>query len=129
MKDWVEHSLTHFRNVGPPDSNRCCFCNAQFTSIAKISDWARRIKHVAYHYKLGDKLAYAGPDFELYTYLWCNRLITNAEYRDLKGNHDDRVRATSAYSPYLEESPKAYIDTYQPRRYDRGRQGRGASSG
>jgi len=134
MEDWVGHSLTHFSNVGPPDSNHCCFCDARFSSSSEISGWARRMEHVACHHRLGDKLAHARPDFELYTYLWNNRLITNAEYRDLKGNNEDRSQAARAYPPhpeFSEKPPKVYTDTYSNsgRRRDRGRQGRGASSG
>ncbi len=91
------------------------------------------MKHVAYHHRLNDKLAHARPDFELYTYLWNNRLIINAEYRNLKGNNENRSQAARAYSPHSEFSekpPKVYIDTYSNsgRRRDRGRQDREASS-
>lgn len=125
MEDWIGHSLTHFSNIGPPYSSRCCFCDAWFSS-SEISGWARRMDHVAYHHRVGEKLTHAQPDFELYTYLWNNRLITDAEYRDLRGNNEDRARAARAYP---EEQPKAYTDTYSPRRHDRERRGRGASSG
>ncbi len=134
MEDWVGHSLTHFSNVDPPDYNHCCFCDARFSSSSEITGWARRMKHVACHHRLDVKLTYARPDFELYTYLWNNRLITNAEYRGLKGNNEDRSRAARAYSPhpeFSEESSKIYIDTNSNSRTrrNRERQGREASSG
>lgn len=125
MEDWVKHSMTHFGKVGPPDSNQCCFCDEKFNSSTEIFSWAKRMEHVAYHHQLGCRLAAARPDFELYAYLWNKRLITDAEYRDLKGNNEDRARATLAYpSPPAspEEQSKAYTDTYSPSRRRRRRE-------
>ncbi len=133
MKDWVEHSLTHFSNVESSDSNHCCFCDVQFSFLSEIFDWARRMKHVVCHHRLDDKLAHARSNFELYTYLWNNRLIINAEYRDLKGNNENRsqtTRANSSQSEFSEESSKIYIDTYSNSRTRRDckRQDREASN-
>ena len=125
MEDWVKHSIRHFQGAGPPDSSQCCFCDARFSSSETVSSWAQRMEHVAYHHQLGCRLAHARPDFQLYTYLWNNRLISNAEYRDLKGNNDDRSQAALAYPSPPEspaEQPKAYTDTHSSsrRRRERG---------
>jgi hypothetical protein len=124
MEDWVKHSMTHFREIGPPDFNQCCFCDAKFDSSTAIFSWAKRMEHVAYHHQYGCRLAAARPDFELYTYLWNKRLITDDEYRDLKGNNEDRARAARAYPspPESPEEPKAYTDTYSNSRSRRERQ-------
>lgn len=124
VEEWVQHSMTHFRGVAPPDSNQCCFCDAKFVSSNAISSWAKRMVHVAYHHQCGCRLAAARPDFELYTYLWNKRLITDGEHRDIKGNHEDRARAARAYPspPESPEEPRAYTDTYSNSRRRRERQ-------
>ena len=80
-EDWIEHSMTHFGEVGPPKSNRCCFCAALFESSSDIRSWRDRMNHVAFHHQMGCRLSDARPDFELCTYMWNKRLITEAEYQ------------------------------------------------
>ena len=131
MEDWVRHSVTHFRRAGPPDLSQCCFCDAHFDSSSGISSWAKRMEHVAFHHRLGDRLAHARPDFGLYTHLWNKRLITDAEYRDIKGNHSDRSRAVQAAQAYPsppespEEQSKVYTDTFSVSRGRRERERQG----
>ncbi|KAL8774375.1 MAG: hypothetical protein Q9209_001126 [Squamulea sp. 1 TL-2023] len=96
-QDWIIHSLTHFRHVIPPVSNRCCFCEAVFDFQDGVQSWQERMNHVFLHHRLGHSLACAQPDFQLYTYLWNHRVITDAEYRDIKGNSEDRSRHVNAY--------------------------------
>ena len=125
IEDWVKHSVTHFGEVGPPESNRCCFCEAKFNSSSDVHSWAKRMNHIAFHHQLSCRLAHARPDFELYTYMWNKRLIDDAEYRDIKGNHQNRSQAVRAYpsppeSP--EEQPKVYTDTFSNSRNHRGRE-------
>lgn len=115
MKDWVEHSLIHFSNVESSDFNHCYFCDAWFSFFSEIFDWAKWMKHVNCHHRLNDKLAYAQLNFELYTYLWNNWLIINAEYWNLKKNNENQLQTTrtnSSQSEFLEESFKIYINTY-----------------
>lgn len=104
VEDWISHSLTHFRNIDPPTSNKCCFCSAVFPESTGARSWRQRMMHVAFHHKLGHRLATARPDFELYTYLWNHRLIGDADYRDLKGNYEDRSRRVQAH-PSLPDTP------------------------
>lgn len=93
-EDWVSHSLTHFstgdRDVGPPKRNNCCFCDTVFESDSALESWGKRMQHVRIHHHLGHGLAIARPDFELFKYLYDNRLIDDAEYKDLKGSSKDR---------------------------------------
>ncbi|KAI4185198.1 MAG: hypothetical protein LQ346_005961 [Caloplaca aetnensis] len=48
------------------------------------------MNHVFLHHRLGHSLSSARPDFQLYTYLWKKHVITDAIYRDIKGNSEDR---------------------------------------
>ena len=128
LEDWVKHSMTHFGRAGPPDSSRCCFCDATFQSSPEVSSWAQRMTHVAYHHQLNERLAHARPDFELYTYLWNKHLISDADYRDLRGNHAGRskaaqaTQASQAYpSPPVSPEESVYTDTYSHSRARRGR--------
>ena len=122
MDDWIRHSMTHFGRAGPPDSNQCCFCPARFSPSPSMSSWARRMEHISCHHRLGSRLADARPDFELYNYLWNKHLLSDADYRDLKGNQAGRSQAAQAY-PSPPESPeeRVYTDTYSSSRARRGR--------
>ena len=119
MEDWVQHSMTHFRNARPPDSNRCCFCDASFQSSPTESSWAQRMTHIAYHHQLGSRLAHARPDFELYRYLWNKHLISDIDYRDLMGNYASRSQAYPSSPGSPEE--KVYTDMYSGSRERRAR--------
>ncbi|MCJ1469709.1 hypothetical protein MMC07_008350 [Pseudocyphellaria aurata] len=90
-EDWISHSLGHFKNVPPPAKNRCCFCPQEFNCYCSTKEcsWRQRMKHIAFHHQLGFRVATARPDFELITYLWNHKLISVADYRDLKGNNRD----------------------------------------
>lgn len=130
--DWITHSLTHFntrqRAIEPPTSNKCCFCEAEFHSSTAYQSWAERMRHVCLHHRLGHRLAHARPDFGLFKYLFDNRLISDAEYRDLKGNIYNRSqRAAYPTPPTSPDSPVAqppaipvYTETYRGRRGERG---------
>lgn len=122
LDEWINHSLSHFKNISPSTSNVCCFCEAIFRRPTGISSWKERMHHVALHHKLGHKLAHAQPDFELFTYLWSNKLISDADYRDLKGNSRDRSRTVEAYPtpPVLQNRSNApYTETNSRRHRDR----------
>ena len=101
---WILHSLTHFGRVDPPKYNRCCFCEAAFESPDGVRSWYDRMKHVFLHHRLGHSLSCARPDFRLYTYLWSQRVINDAIYRDIKGNSADRHRHVQAF-PTAPASP------------------------
>lgn len=107
LYDWFLHSLEHFENVGPSTSNSCCFCDQTFNFPNGTQSWGERMQHVASHHQLGHRLASARPSFQLYEYLWNNRLISSAVYKDLRGNSQNRARAAAAYpsppaSPYTQ---------------------------
>ena len=132
-RDWIQHSQTHFctnvRTVDPPTSNKCCFCEKKFHSTTRCQSWGERMHHVCLHHCLGHRLAHARPDFALFKYLFDNRLISDAEYRDLKGNsHNRSQRAGYPTPPTSPNSPVAqapavpvYTETYRGRRGERSR--------
>ncbi|KAL9596164.1 MAG: hypothetical protein Q9219_005984 [cf. Caloplaca sp. 3 TL-2023] len=96
-REWILHSLTHFHGVEPPRLNKCCFCERTFASEDGIRSWHERMDHVFLHHRLGHSLSCARPDFQLYRYLWNKRVISDADYRDIKGNSEDRSRHVAAY--------------------------------
>ena len=103
-EDWIKHSLTHFCKketvVEPPTSNACCFCDKVFNSPRPCQSWAERMRHVCLHHCLGHRLAHARPDFALYKYLFNNHLISDGDYRELKGNSHGRAkRAVPNFTP------------------------------
>ena len=88
--------------------------------------------HVCLHHCLGHHLGHARPDFALFKYLFDNRLISDAEYRDLKGNSENRIKRAAAASyptpPTSPDSPVAqpprvpvYTETNNGPREDRNR--------
>lgn len=114
LDEWINHSLSHFQNINPSTSNVCCFCEAIFRNQNGKSSWKERMHHVAMHHHLGHKLAHAQPDFQLFQYLWQNRLITSADYRELKGNSRNRAHAAATYPspPVLQNRGNAtYTET------------------
>lgn len=41
------------------------------------------MEHVAWHHLAGQNLSHARPDYKLFRYLWEERIISSAEYREL----------------------------------------------
>lgn len=125
-REWILHSLTHFGHVGPPSSNRCCFCDAVFDSHDGVRSWHNRMNHVFLHHRLGHSLSCARPDFQLYIYLWNHHVITDADYRDIRGNSVDRSRHVRAY-PTPPVSPNERSIAVAQTAYSSSRQRRGRS--
>lgn len=113
LEEWIAHSLTHFSRISPSPSNICCFCEQTFRYPTGQQSWRERMQHVALHHQLGSKLAHARPDFELFDYLWRNKVILTAEYKDLKGNSINRTTAAvSAYpSPPISPTERSLVYT------------------
>lgn len=93
IEDWIAHSLEHFRTpdgreIGPSAFNQCCFCDIDFRSDPSNS-WRERMHHVSLHHRHGHRLSHARPDFHLFYYLWQNRLMSDRDYRELRGNLED----------------------------------------
>lgn len=99
IEDWISHSLEHFEKIPPPNLNKCCFCSDEFKcpTQKKECSWRERMRHVAMeHHQHGDRLATARPDFELFTFLWNNKLISDPLYKELKVHNEERSRRLRA---------------------------------
>ena len=101
-REWIRHSLEHFRiggrrptKVDPPKINSCCFCRETFRADSGAMSWRDRMDHVKIHHQhFGHRLAAARPDFALVEYLWQNGLLSQADYRELKPNAAAASRST-----------------------------------
>ena len=101
-REWIRHSLEHFRvggsrprRVDPPMINSCCFCPQKFVASSGARSWRDRMDHVKIHHQhFGHRLAAARHDFALVEYLWQNRLLSLADYRELKPNAAAASRST-----------------------------------
>jgi len=120
FSDWFAHSLRHFRGINPPNANKCCYCDQKFQENDGKASWKARMEHIALHYQLGHRLAHARPDFELYRYLWSNRLLDNASYKSLVGDNNSRSPPTSPNPAAPSASNEnVYTVTNNPRRRHR----------
>lgn len=119
VEEWIQHSLEHFRNVSPPTLNHCYFCDETFRHSEGLQSWRQRMNHVALHHSLSHRLAHARPDFQLFDYLWRKRLISDALYKDLKGNSHGQARAAGACPSSPNESSGPYTQTHSNRRRHR----------
>ena len=102
-REWIQHSLEHFRiidrrrssRVDPPKNNSCCFCFQTFQASSGVDSWRDRMDHVKFHHALlGHRLAAARHDFALVEYLWQNGVLSLADYRELKPNAAAASRST-----------------------------------
>ena len=101
-REWVQHSLEHFRigggrpkKVDPPKTNSCCFCSKIFTASSGVDSWRDRMDHVKLHHQFwGHRLAAARHDFALVEYLWQHGLLSIADYRELKPQTTAASRST-----------------------------------
>lgn len=124
LTGWILHSLTHFRKVEPPKSNKCCFCEEVFKSPDGVTSWQDRMNHVFLHHRLGHSLSCARPDFDLYTYLWNNHVLSDADFRDIRGNSVDRSRHVRAFPvlPFPPNERRGVAETaYSSSRHERRR--------
>ena len=84
---WITHSLSHFKKNGkdvePPKTNKCCFCDKEILKSTGKESWTVRLKHIRLaHHINGRRMAAARPDFELVRYLWGAHVIDRAVFRD-----------------------------------------------
>ena len=101
-RDWIQHSLEHFRSNGarpkrvdPPKMNSCCFCPQKFQASSGNISWRARMDHVKVHQKhFGHRLAAARHDFALVEYLWQQGVLSLVDYRELKPTAAAASRST-----------------------------------
>ena len=81
---WLEHSLLHFGEAGPPEIATCGFsCGKRFVFNSPSVNWRSRMKHVEEHYRQGARLSEAKLDIELYRYLWKIQVIDAHTFRNI----------------------------------------------
>lgn len=95
------HVMSHFRGMDPPAKAKCPLCDAVYRASPSIGEngasgsrircdpssqaWDSMLTHLAQsHFGQGERLKTARPDFELYTYMWKRRLISDATYKSLQ---------------------------------------------
>ena len=88
--EWNTHCLSHFRGREPPCSVQCPLCDWHRTYDDGTIAWRNRMQHLSNdHLIYGQTLKTARPDFHLFQYLWQQRLIGDADLKELKGgNHN-----------------------------------------
>lgn len=107
-RQWVEHSLTHFKTEGgrrpqrvdPPKKNTCHFCEQTFEDQDGQESWEVMMRHVRlFHHKFGHLLAHSRLDYDLVGYLWRKKVVSNAEYRELMSNEQASQSSPPPLSP------------------------------
>ena len=86
FEEWQAHSISHFKEVGPPQNVQCCFCNKSFSGIIGVETWKDYMRHLATHQREGCQMLNARPSFDLYKYMFEKHLISSLEYRALQMN-------------------------------------------
>ena len=110
--EWKTHCLSHFQLESPPSSVHCPLCDFAYYNDDPRMAWDVRMEHIASeHTERGEMLKTSRPDFDLFQYLWCRRLIDDQDLKELKGgNHN------------LERPPQPYTRTNNRREHDSRRQ-------
>lgn len=88
--EWKEHNLAHFWGHVPPHSNTCPLCDMTFNIPDPSVSWAANMSHLAQHFKVGDTMAAATPEYALVRHLWSKRIICDADYQELMGHRPAR---------------------------------------
>ena len=127
-RDWIQHSLEHFRingerprRVDPPQMNSCCFCRQTFQASSGLISWRARMEHVKIHQQhFGHRLAVARHDFALVEYLWQQGVLSLADYRELKPTIATTSRSTQNIPTPPDSPPRtgavAVLNTNERRR-------------
>ena len=92
--EWIMHSLEHFssnrREVRPPTTNACCFCEQTFHSLEPYKSWIERMIHVGHDHDGSQTFLRARPGIALLEYLWDHRLISDDKFLTLKQSFLDK---------------------------------------
>ena len=98
MDEWYTHCSSHFHGQPPPTRVQCPYCDIPFRQGSDA--WEARMHHIAdHHIQSGAALGQPRPDSQLFSYLWEQRLITDAQLQELRVHH------------YLSNAPSYYTVT------------------
>lgn len=129
FEQWKTHILNHFCGKPLPSRARCCLCDSTFASERQGVAWNQMLDHVAVrHFQHGHTLATSRPDFELFRYMWRNRIITHAQLKTLQmmpaPTRVDFVPPRAPSPPSVGFSNEPYTLQANPGREDRERRTR-----
>lgn len=82
-REWRDHNLAHFRGHMPPASMTCPLCDMTFNIPNPGLSWAANMSHLIQHFKIGDSLEEAMPEYVLIRHLWSKHIISDADYQEL----------------------------------------------
>ncbi len=86
---WVQHTLSHFGNAGPPSKALCLFCDGPQGTFESqrdpIASWRERLMHIGQHYQEFDyrhEIPKPRPDYHLTQHLAVHGLINTPDLKD-----------------------------------------------
>jgi hypothetical protein len=82
-REWRDHNLAHFRGYIPPTSMTCPLCDMTFNIPDPYLSWAANMSHLIQHFKIGDSMQEALPEYVLVRHLWSKHIISDADYQEL----------------------------------------------
>ncbi|KAL8711910.1 MAG: hypothetical protein Q9225_007047, partial [Loekoesia sp. 1 TL-2023] len=111
---WYLHSLEHFGDVEPPQTNRCCFCESTFEATDGNQSWQERMDHISLHQRSGRTLAEANPDIKIYTHLLQHKVIDDLEFRDIIGSIMTTYPPSSWVEPVINHQASELVEQATP---------------
>jgi hypothetical protein len=86
--EWKVHCKSHLHGRTPPKTGACSFCPATFASSDGEVSWKMKIEHLAAHHRdQVDLLIDRRPDYDLFGYLWHQKIISKPDFQELMSNH------------------------------------------
>jgi hypothetical protein len=86
--EWKLHCKSHLHGRPPPKTAACPFCPAKFESTDGEISWATKMDHMAEHHRdRVDLSRNTRPDFEMFRYLWQQKIIGYPDYQELMSNY------------------------------------------
>jgi hypothetical protein len=75
----------------------CPLCDMTFNIPDPNVSWAANMSHLLQHFRIGDTMASATPEYVLVRHLWSKRVISDADYQELVGYGTYRGRGKKPY--------------------------------
>ena len=117
-RDWIQHSLEHFRineerprRIDPPRSNVCCFCSETYEASSGISSWLALMDHIKVHQQhFGQRMATARHGFALVESLWQQGVLSLVDYRELKSKSKALKAPEGEQKSFSPRDPDSLVD-------------------
>ncbi|KAF1929387.1 uncharacterized protein M421DRAFT_61023 [Didymella exigua CBS 183.55] len=106
--EWKTHCLSHFRGKAPPRSVQCPLCDwCRSCDDDGLVAWSCRMQHLSdAHLIFGQTLRTSRPDFYLFEYLWQQRIIGEADLKELRGGNHNLNQAPANFVVTNHRSPR-----------------------